>query len=1123
MDKRYCPYCMAYIGQEEVCPACGRRPAEYEPSPFHLPPGTLLRGKYLVGSVLGEGGFGITYVGRDLTLDMKVAIKEYYPREMVSRSATSSTRVYVLKSGAGAGYEKGKERFLHEAQVLAQLEKQPAIVRVRDFFEDNNTAYIIMEFVEGITLKDLVAQRGGKLPPGELLELVEPLFKALTVVHDAGLIHRDISPDNIMLEGSQVRLLDFGCARDTRSEGTQAIFKKEGYTPPEQYQSKGQGPWTDVYAFCATLYYCLTGKTPPSAYERQDKDKLHPPTKMGVHLSEGQEQALLKGLSYAAGERYKSMEELHKDLYAAPPPDPTPWRKRWLAPTVAALGAAAVVIGTLFATGVLPPETAPTPTPEPTATAEPTPTPAPTPTPTPAPGSGEAPDTAIFSEGRTLTAGIYGRADMDAMQTDPYVTAVVLEQGAVLDLNDPTAGEYIVKKPLWVKKGAILRANWLTIPGGVSVEMDGTLDCRGLITLEGSATRLYMAGDVTGETLELAAIVMDSGANIGFQNDELADSMDGMLLPAPKKTEDMVSVTTLDELRQALENGQDVSIDADMTGVDAFVPSGVTVWIGEGVTVRGAGFYLYDGEGPATLVNEGTYVGALNASEGAPGARVFNYGTMTTGDRETANNGLYFESGTLLNYGSYIGGGFISRLWEQGRMINLGSAELYHFEILGSLANLGSLAGHQVNGTEDPNGDPFLFSPVVCECGLLYNAGTMTADGRDGIRGDGILYNDGIFEDRSTDLVGYIIYNRGRAVLSGTHEGVAIGPGSVEVPEDQPCKTGVAQTASLVQPPADAVFVRDEAALRQAAAAGQSVCVEGSVTLGEPLEVAAPLYVTGMLRGQSLNVTRGSLAILSGGSVTLEALQLIPADVQGGDAVDLSMAAGGALKVTGTMEMRHANFIAEGGTLDLTGAAVNINNTSFTPVRLDAFLLDKADVSVSECLAVTPPRGGKLVAEGLRLHLFHAGCFRFSAGCELTGADITVSKTGEEDPGGIAFTGDAVLRDCTIDVAGGDMQTNLCDLSLEGSTRLINRGRVGFGGWDEYSVRSAATVRITNYGRMELDMTDIVLRQPIDNQGRLVVQEDESNPNYKPFDMYMGDPPVTYEEDEAERAAEQQQ
>ena len=322
MDKRYCPYCMAYIGQEEVCPACGRRPAEFEPSPFHLPPGTLLRGKYLVGSVLGEGGFGITYVGRDLTLDMKVAIKEFYPRDMVSRSAASSTWVYVLKSGAGEGYEKGKDRFLHEARVLALLEKQPAIVRVRDFFEDNNTAYIVMEFVEGITLKDLVAQRGGRLPPGELLELVEPLFNALTVVHDAGLIHRDISPDNIMLEGSQVRLLDFGCARDTNGDGTQAIFRKEGYTPPEQYQSKGQGPWTDVYAFCATLYYCLTGKTPPSAYDRKEKDKLHPPTKMGVPLSEKQEQALLKGLSYAASDRYRSMKELHEDLYVSTPVPP---------------------------------------------------------------------------------------------------------------------------------------------------------------------------------------------------------------------------------------------------------------------------------------------------------------------------------------------------------------------------------------------------------------------------------------------------------------------------------------------------------------------------------------------------------------------------------------------------------------------------------------------------------------------------------------------------------------------------------------------------------------------------------------------------------------------------------
>ena len=1120
MDKRYCPYCMAYIGQEEVCPACGRRPAGYEPSPFHLPPGTLLRGKYLVGSVLGEGGFGITYVGRDLTLDMKVAIKEFYPRDMVSRSAASSTWVYVLKSGAGEGYEKGKDRFLHEARVLARLEKQPAIVRVRDFFEDNNTAYIVMEFVEGITLKDLVAQRGGRLPPGELLELVEPLFNALTVVHDAGLIHRDISPDNIMLEGSQVRLLDFGCARDTNGDGTQAIFRKEGYTPPEQYQSKGQGPWTDVYAFCATLYYCLTGKTPPSAYDRKEKDKLHPPTKMGVPLSEKQEQALLKGLSYAASDRYKSMEELHEDLYVSTPAPPKKW---WRIVIAAALGAAAV-IGALFAAGVLPPEPAVTPTPEPAVAAGPAATVEPTPSPAPALGSGEALDTAIFAEGRSLAAGIYSRADMDAMQTDPYVTAVVLEQGAVLDLNDPAAGEYILKKPLWVKNGATLRANWLTVPGGVSVEMDGTLDCRGLITLEGSATRLYMAGDVTGETLELAAVVMDSGANIGFMNDDLADSMQDMLLPAPKKTADMVSVRTAEELQRALDDGQSVAIDADMTVADVFVPSGATVWIGEGVTVDSAaetGFSLYGGDGPVTFVNEGTYVGTLNASDGAPGARVFNYGTMKTGGQDTANSALYFRSGTLLNYGTYIGGGLVSRIWEQGRMINLGSAELYHFEVLGSLVNLGSLAARQAGEVDPQSGGPLFSGPTISSCGAFYNAGTLTADGQSGVSGDGILYNDGVFEDRSTGPLAYKIYNRGRAVLSGTHFGVVAGPGSVEVPEGQPCNTAVARTASLVQPPADVAVVRDEAALRQAAAAGQSICVEGSVTLAEPLEIAAPLYVTGMLRGQDLTVTNGSLAVLSGGSVTLETLRLLPVDDQEG-IVDLSLAAGSALKVTGTLELRHAAFVAEGGTLDLTGAAVDVNNASFMPVRLDAFRLDETDVSVSECEAATPPRGGNLTAEGLRLRL-NGGCFRVCADCELTGADITVSKAGEEEPGSLVFAADTVLRDCTVNVTGGELQADLCDLSLEGSTRLVNQGNVIFNGEGEHSIRSAATVRITNYGRMELSMANIDLRQPIDNLGKLVVWHDESDPNYKPFDMYMGNPPMTLEEEEAERAAEQQQ
>ena len=242
MSECYCPYCMSKTDGDAPCPKCGLTEGAYQPKPHHLPPGSILLGRYLIGRVLGEGGFGITYIGFDLRLELKVAVKEYFPSNWVTRSAEQSLAV-TRYTGASGSYEHGLERFLREARTMAKVVKQREIVSVRDFFEANDTAYIVMEYVDGTTFKELVAQRGGRIEPKELFSLVEPLFPALAAVHAAGLIHRDISPDNLMLEGSCVRLLDFGCAREaTLGSETMTITLKHGFAPIEQYQHKGQGP-----------------------------------------------------------------------------------------------------------------------------------------------------------------------------------------------------------------------------------------------------------------------------------------------------------------------------------------------------------------------------------------------------------------------------------------------------------------------------------------------------------------------------------------------------------------------------------------------------------------------------------------------------------------------------------------------------------------------------------------------------------------------------------------------------------------------------------------------------------------------------------------------------------------
>ena len=207
---------------------------------------------------------------------------------------------------------------------MAALEKIPQMVRVLDFFPEHNTAYIVMEFLEGQTLKE-ITQAQGPCSAQVLLPMLEPVIRAMESMHQANIIHRDISPDNLMLlSNGTVKLMDFGCARDIQGEVTMTAMLKEGFAPYEQYSGHGQGPWSDLYSLCATIYYCLTGKVPPSAMKRGEPDPLIPPSQLGAELTEQQERALLKGLAVRAAERWKSMGELYGALYGATP-DGQPW------------------------------------------------------------------------------------------------------------------------------------------------------------------------------------------------------------------------------------------------------------------------------------------------------------------------------------------------------------------------------------------------------------------------------------------------------------------------------------------------------------------------------------------------------------------------------------------------------------------------------------------------------------------------------------------------------------------------------------------------------------------------------------------------------------------------------
>ncbi len=313
----YCMNCMEPLEAGDICAYCGNGTRLQPLVAHHLPPGTTLsNGRYLVGRSLGQGGFGITYIGRDLTLNMRVAVKEYYPASYVGRDCAASHAVIPLDTSARKRLDSGRRRFLDEARVLARFHGNPGIVDVRDFFEENGTAYIVMDYLEGETLKDYL--RHATMSADQAFELARPIMDALALIHADHVVHRDISPDNIMLCSSgKLCLMDFGAAHemDYTDQRSVSMVLKSGYAPEEQYRAKGElGPWTDIYALCATMYRAISGVAPDESLQRLISDEMAWPSEMGIAISPAQERVLKKGMAPRHADRYQSIAELQEDL-----------------------------------------------------------------------------------------------------------------------------------------------------------------------------------------------------------------------------------------------------------------------------------------------------------------------------------------------------------------------------------------------------------------------------------------------------------------------------------------------------------------------------------------------------------------------------------------------------------------------------------------------------------------------------------------------------------------------------------------------------------------------------------------------------------------------------------------
>ena len=575
-DQKLCMRCMAMkTDEQEACPVCGFREREFVPEKHHLPPRTILKGQYLVGCALGEGGFGITYIGWDLFLHMPVAIKEYFPSGVVIRDQGQHT-VNVFAGKDEQSFLLGRDRFFREAQKVARFDNNPGVVSVKNCFLDNGTAYIIMEYISGINLGTYAAQRGGKLGFQETLQLLKTPIQTLEELHRYSTYHRDISPENLMLSKTgTVKLIDFGSAMESDSEKkTRVLMVRSGYSPVEMYSSTGKdGPYSDVYSMAATIYKLITGVTPPAATERLNADSLVRPTMLGVkEISQEQEAALMKGMAVQLNDRYQTMAEFFHDLYGygindAPLSKPQPKHRALL--VLLALACVALLVGAgilLGRQGGFPPAPIEQETAEPTEaiTAEPTaePTEAPTaePTETPAAVADAARDMPVL--GAELRAFLRQNG-YDAPDGQPIPAEALAKVGAVrmlgsrlyfqllnedgyLDWNDELGR-------MWRKDGEELDEERRNQPTGNTLDLTELSGCVNLQYL--NLRDVWVSSVQALENLSrVGTLILD---NCGVTDDILP--VLGSLASLDSLKLDNNALTTLEGL-QALTNLQELSV-----------------------------------------------------------------------------------------------------------------------------------------------------------------------------------------------------------------------------------------------------------------------------------------------------------------------------------------------------------------------------------------------------------------------------------------------------------------------------------------------------------------------------------------------------------------------------------
>lgn len=982
---------------------------------------STLKGRYRVDNVLGRGGFSITYKGWDLQEGQPVAIKEYYPGGFAVRDTAVSSEVNCPEDSRV--FEENKKRFLREASVMAQFREHEQIVKILDYFEENHTAYIVMEYVDGITLKEYVCRKGGKISWEETREIARTLIKALIPLHNSGIIHRDLSPENIMiLPDGGLKILDFGAVKRIDKEmevgrrltiPTEAIVK-QGYAPIEQYQNHGNlGPWTDVYALCATICYCLTGSVPLDAPARIVTPVSVELIARGAAISEKEEAAVVKGMELLIQDRIQSMEELYEELFVkseefeaedhqkaeknpkeerdtetgndskAEKDSETGKRRNrvvfaWAAGAALLIAAIVTVIAVLMNSGRY-----------------------------------------VLREGDDLAAQLNRKE----------VKEIIIPPGIFC-----TVAEVTVDKRVTVEDGASLSVGNLTVTESGCVKVEGTLDIGSAVMhLLGAGVRVEIADGGKLASDKHTLVWTESADNLRTEpGSEEAAAVSGnrFLFDEEETFRDAVSVTTYEELQSAMGMGLPATIDADMEFPEQ-VNITSAVRVSENVTLtRRNNDWIAITDG-AVFVNRGTVKGGITIyNRGC----LLNYGYLDLRDEYSVS--LWLEGdGALVNLGT-LDAYNVSRVWGDAQLYNVSLVNAYHLYLLGgSMINAGEI---RVYPTPAGMGTTGL---VLSNASTLYNKGSLTAESDSRIENYGMIENTGsMYLGERVEFSNSVLHNEGyfesddTAKMNGV-SGIYYGSGEFRLQQTSGLHLFEVQEAVC---PADIIQVKTEEELYSALERDDvtQILIQGEIHVTQDLSVKKELFIEGDLtveEGNCLALQASRMILLRGGCLTAEKVSLL------GQA-QMIMEEGAQLN------------IPESGELRLRGQSLILCRSG--NLSLDQVYLEAADASGLVML------DSEMSLNGTEIRVLDEAVF-VDAGC--SDRYILDLNAAVEDGAELHFSGNVILQNAEITVENGSLVNSARDLEIEQSTIYIGE----LGNWyNEYSPFRMNEITIRNEGGM---------------------------------------------------------